>query len=87
MDRMKRIQAAMLAFVMVAVCVSVIGAGDSDADSAISPDTSWYNETDVSFKISTAEQLAGLAQLVNLNCAASRACACAHAPMREAGLS
>jgi len=57
MDRMKRIQAAMLAFVMVAVCVSVIGAGDSDAD--------WYNETDVSFKISTAEQLAGLAQLVN----------------------
>lgn len=65
MDRMKRIQAAVLAFVMVAVCVSVIGAGDSDAESAITPDISWYNDTDVSFKIGTAEQLAGLAQLVN----------------------
>ncbi len=65
MYRMKRIQAAMLAFIMVAVCVSVIGAEGSDADSAITPDTKWYNEADVSFKISTAEQLAGLAQLVN----------------------
>ena len=29
------------------------------------PDTSWYNETDTVFTISTADQLAGLAQLVN----------------------
>ncbi len=65
MDRMKRIQAAVLAFVMVVACVSIIGVGNSDADSAITPNTSWYNEADVSFKISTAEQLAGLAQLVN----------------------
>ena len=28
-------------------------------------DTSWYNETSIEFEISTAEQLAGLAELVN----------------------
>ncbi len=57
-----------LAFVFVLVlcasllCVGALAAGNSWADVA---DTTWYNETDTEFHISTAEQLAGLAKLVN----------------------
>ncbi len=66
MDGMKKIQAAMLAFVMVAVCTFALAAGGQDADAdTINPDTSWYDAGKDSFEIGTAEQLAGLAELVN----------------------
>ncbi len=66
MDGMKKIQAAMLAFVMVAVCTFALAAGGQDADAdTIDPDTSWYDAGEDSFEIGTAEQLAGLAKLVN----------------------
>lgn len=53
--------AAALALVLCAVCVG----GVSGADWADSADISWYDANEDTFTITTAEQLAGLASLVN----------------------
>ncbi|MGN0585264.1 MAG: Ig-like domain-containing protein [Ruminococcus sp.] len=56
---------AVSAAVLICSCgfsaVPVYGAGDWDG----SADTSWYNERDTKFTLTTADQLAGLAVLVN----------------------
>ena len=44
---------------------TIVYAGTADVWDGTSADTAWYNGTDSSFTISTASQLAGLAQLVN----------------------
>ena len=54
--------AAALALVLCAVCVGGVSGADGWDGTA---DTSWYNSNENTFTITTAEQLAGLASLVN----------------------
>ncbi len=64
---MKKILASILALCMVLSTMGTfVFAGESEADVWDgTADTSWYNETDTEFTITTAEQLAGLAELVS----------------------
>ena len=60
--------AALLAVVlMTAMCATTVLTDGTDAATAWdgTSDTGWYNESDSTFEISTAEQLAGLAEKVN----------------------
>ena len=64
---MKKILASILALCMVLSTMGTFDfAGESEADVWDGTvDTSWYNDTDTEFVITTAEQLAGLAELVD----------------------
>lgn len=56
---------SMLLGVLPPVVASADSEADSEAVSTITPDTSWYNDTDTEFTLTTAEQMYGLAELVN----------------------
>lgn len=60
----KRILSILLTLCMVLTLLPNVAWADSTAWDG-SADTAWYNTSDTSFTITTAEQLAGLAQLVN----------------------
>lgn len=51
-------------FVMMC-CITANAANGADVWDGVSADTSWYNETDSEFTISSGAQFAGLAKLVN----------------------
>ena len=59
----KRILAICMALCLMLSAVPVAFAAEEDAP--FKPDTSWYSESENEFTISSADQLAGLAQLVN----------------------
>lgn len=61
---MKRISALLLTFTTV-VLLAVFTVGTSAAWDGTTIDTSWYNTTDTTFTLTTPEQLAGLAAIVN----------------------
>lgn len=58
--------AAMMLFALAVVPTTAAEATDEAATTeAITPDTSWYNESDSEFEISNAEQLLGFVELAN----------------------
>jgi len=61
---MKRITALFLAVTMIAL-LTVFTEGTSAAWDGTTIDTSWYNPNDTTFTLTTPEQLAGLAAIVN----------------------
>lgn len=65
--RVKRLLCSLLALCMVLSTIGTVAfANNAEADVWDGTvDTSWYNETDTEFTITTPEQLAGLAELVN----------------------
>jgi len=62
---MKKILSLMLALCMVIGVVPAVFAAETADVWDGTADTSWYNDTDTEFTLATAEQLAGLASLVN----------------------
>ena len=65
--KLKRIMASILCLAMVLSAMGTVAfANNTEADVWDGTvDTSWYNETDTEFELSTAAQLAGLAELVD----------------------
>ena len=65
--RVKRLLCSLLALCMVLSTMGTVAfANNAEADVWDGTvDTSWYNGTDTEFELTTAEQLAGLAELVN----------------------
>ena len=65
--KLRRIIASILALCMVLSTMGIVAFAEASEvdvwDGTV--DTSWYNETDTEFTITTAEQFAGLAYLVN----------------------
>ncbi len=65
-SKMKRLRLISVAAVLLAVCLAFVGgaAGAEDVWDGTA-DISWYNDVDTEFTLTTAEQLAGLAELVD----------------------
>ena len=74
---MKKLLALIVSFVMVLslmVPVAVSAAGNASKYSG-TPDTSWYNTTDTTFTLTTADQFMGFAKLLKGDSAADPAVA------------
>ena len=62
---MKRLRLLSVAAVLLVCCLVFVGAVGAEDDWDGTVDTTWYNDVDTEFVLTTAEQLAGLAQLVD----------------------
>ena len=63
--KIKKIVALLITLAMCVGLLTVPVMAEGDAWDGTTVDTSWYNETDTEFTLSTGAQLAGLAKLVN----------------------